>query len=451
MAGINLKNNKSYIISFLLIKYLDYITYDRIFNYLSENYHFKPKIIHSDFEKAIEKAIKSNKYFDDSLIHSRCFFHYGQMVRKKLYESGIFKKKFNRNGYEILSNIEILCFIDMNNIDKFKKIIIDNLKKYDKIDNFIKYLNNYLFKLPHQIYNYSQLIKYFAEKNDLRFINKLYTTNNIVESINSILAFNLPKRVTQNIDFIKSITKILSIESLDIKNSKRKDYKTKALLYLIKEEDLNKNLKWISVDMFKKYLNLIIEKENDNMDEIEIKKLIESYTNILCQEGDDSKKEDTKSSGNKSADSSEEEINKIVNEKNKYINDDLIEEFEEDDINISSDNFDIKDEQKIIDNIISLMDNCKIDNNIDSKELKMKDNKKTNKNVKYKNESEKDKNKEGSSSYECLLNKENSEDINENIGQNWFKKNLKERVSIKKKENKRKNISIKKYKYPKDD
>ena len=279
----------------------------------------------------------------------------------------------------------------------------------------------------------------------------MYTTNNIVESINSILAFNLPKRVTQNIDFIKSITKILSIESLDIKNSKRKDYKTKALLYLIKEEDLNKNLKWISFDMFKKYLNLIIEKENDNMDEIEIKKLIESYTNILCQEGDDSKKEDTKSSGNKSADSSEEEINKIVNEKNKYIHDDLIEEFEEDDINISSDNFDIKDEQKIIDNIISLMDNCKIDNNIDSKELKMKDNKKTNKNVKYKNESEKDKNKEGSSSIECLLNKENSEDINENIGQNWFKKNLKERVAIKKKENKRKNISIKNYKYPKDD
>ena len=44
------------------------------------------------------------------------------------------------------------------------------------------------------------------------------TTNNIVESINAILAFNLPKRITQNIDFIKNITKILSIESLDIKN-----------------------------------------------------------------------------------------------------------------------------------------------------------------------------------------------------------------------------------------
>ena len=37
---------------------------------------------------------------------------------------------------------------------------------YDKKDNFIKYLKNYLFKLPNQIYNYSQIIKYYAEKND---------------------------------------------------------------------------------------------------------------------------------------------------------------------------------------------------------------------------------------------------------------------------------------------
>ena len=66
------------------------------------------------------------------------------------------------------------------------------------------------------------------------------------------------------------------------------------------------------------------------------------------------------------------------------------------------------------------------------------------------NDSEKDKNKEGSQ-IECSLDKENSEDINEDIELNWFKKNLKERVALKKKENKKKNKSIKKYKYPKDD
>ena len=56
--------------------------------------------------------------------------------------------------------------------------------------------------------------------------------------------------------------------------------------------------------LFLKYLNLIITKENDNMNEMEITKLIDTYTNILngnkSQEDDDYKKEDTKSSGNKS-------------------------------------------------------------------------------------------------------------------------------------------------------
>ena len=65
-----------------------------------------------------------------------------------------------------------------------------------------------------------------------------------------MLAFNLPKRVTQNIDFVKSVSKLLSIESLDIKNSKRKDYKTQALIKLIQEKELNKKLKWISFENF---------------------------------------------------------------------------------------------------------------------------------------------------------------------------------------------------------
>lgn len=301
------------------------------------------------------------------------------MVIKKLYENGIFKKKFNKNGNEILSNIELLCFLDINNINKFKNIILDHLKKYYKLENFIKYLNNYLFKLPHQAYNYSQLIKYFEEKNNSNFINKLYTTNNIVESVNAMLAFNLPKRVTQNIDFVKSVSKLLSIESLDIKNSKRKDYKTQALLKLIQEEELNKKLKWISFENFLKYLKLVIKKENHNMNEIEVNKLIENYNNILNDDNysqdDDDKKEDNKISGNKSNISSEEENNNIIIENQNNINENIMEEIEDDDINNSYDNLENKDEQKLIDNIINLIEECNIDNNFNSQGNKKDDNK----------------------------------------------------------------------------
>lgn len=137
------------------------------------------------------------------------------------------------------------------------------------MENFIKYLNNYIFKLSHRVYNYSKLIKYFEEKNNSNFINKLYTTNNIVESVSAIFAFNIPKRATQNIDFVKSVAILLSIESLDIKNSKRKDYKTRALLNLTQEEELNNTLKWISFENIVKYLNLVIKKDNHDMNEIQ--------------------------------------------------------------------------------------------------------------------------------------------------------------------------------------
>ena len=59
---------------FILIKYLDNHYYGSIFNNLRENFNFIPKIIHSDFEGAIAKAISENKYFGKEVFHSRCFF-----------------------------------------------------------------------------------------------------------------------------------------------------------------------------------------------------------------------------------------------------------------------------------------------------------------------------------------------------------------------------------------
>lgn len=93
---------------------------------------FTPNIIHSDFEKAIHAAIKENNQFSKDIIHSRCFFHFSQMIRGKLTKCGLYKKKMNKKAIEIIKNIELLCFIELKNIKKFETIILNKLKNEDK-------------------------------------------------------------------------------------------------------------------------------------------------------------------------------------------------------------------------------------------------------------------------------------------------------------------------------
>ena len=211
IAGITEEDNVKVtkILSFVMIKYLDNVCYDRIFNYLYENFSFKPKIIHTDYEKALQLAISNNKYFKNDIIHSRCFFHFSKMIRGKLQQIGQCKKKLNRYNVEIISNIELLCFINMEKIKEFQKVILEHLKGDKNMTKFIRYLTNYLFKLNPQIYNYSELINYFKSKDNMLYLQNLYTSNNICESINSKLNYYLPKRTTNNYDFIKSIGKVL--------------------------------------------------------------------------------------------------------------------------------------------------------------------------------------------------------------------------------------------------
>ena len=83
------------------------------------------------------------------------------MVKRNLSKTGFFKKKLNSISIEIISNIELLSFPNEENIDEFQKIIIKKLNSFPKLNNFVKYLKNYLFKLSPTIYNYSKFIEYF--------------------------------------------------------------------------------------------------------------------------------------------------------------------------------------------------------------------------------------------------------------------------------------------------
>ena len=80
------------------------------------------------------------------------------------------QKKLNRYNVEIISNIELLCFINMEKIKEFQKIILEHLKSDMNMTKFIRYLTNYLFKLNPQIYNYSELINYFKSKDNMLYL-----------------------------------------------------------------------------------------------------------------------------------------------------------------------------------------------------------------------------------------------------------------------------------------
>ena len=100
------------------------MSYSHIFDYLFQNHGFKPKIIHSDYEASLALAFKDNKNLGDDIIHAQCFFHYSQIVKRNLSKTDFFKKKLNSISIEIISNIELLCFLNAENIDEFQKIII---------------------------------------------------------------------------------------------------------------------------------------------------------------------------------------------------------------------------------------------------------------------------------------------------------------------------------------
>lgn len=49
LAGLPKNQRNSSLICFILIKYLDEISYDRLFDYLNQNYNFKSKFIMTGF------------------------------------------------------------------------------------------------------------------------------------------------------------------------------------------------------------------------------------------------------------------------------------------------------------------------------------------------------------------------------------------------------------------
>lgn len=178
IATVDKINNTTLIIAFIVFKYMDTESYYRIFKYLNENYSFSPKYIHTDYESALEKAIKKSEFFDKNILQIKCFFHFIKSLREKLKKIASNKKGLNAESANILNNLELISFINYDKVNDYKKFIIDTLKKKNKYKEFLKYLKNHWFKRNINDYNYSKFINKF--KNNEGAINKLYFTNNIV-------------------------------------------------------------------------------------------------------------------------------------------------------------------------------------------------------------------------------------------------------------------------------
>ena len=274
LAGLPNNENKPKLICLILMKFLDAISYDKLFNYLCENFNFLPKYIHSDYEKALHLAIKNNKYLKKEVLHIKCLFHFSQMIKRKLFNIGICKKKLNKKAIEILRNIEIICFLEPKNIKKQKEIILEKLDNKEVYIPFIKYLKSYLFKLDYSLYNYYEFINIKNDINNKRCNDKIYLTNNICESINAKINYYLPKKLTSNIDFVNCINKLFINSKFNDSDIIRHDYVTKSLIKLIKDNKLDDHPKWVSYKDYMEVHKAFIKVNSNFINDNEIDKFI---------------------------------------------------------------------------------------------------------------------------------------------------------------------------------
>jgi hypothetical protein len=70
-------------------------------------------------------------------------------------------------------------------------------------------------------------------------MNKLYLTNDIVESIHGKLNYYLPKKITDQHSFLKSLNSIFLNDVINNYTIKRNDYITQSIILLIEKENLN--------------------------------------------------------------------------------------------------------------------------------------------------------------------------------------------------------------------
>ena len=94
-----------------------------------------------------------------------------------------------------------------------------------------------------------------------KYIRQIIQLNILIQK----LIYIYQKKATNNLNFVKSLIKVLINDDLRDKKIIRKDFKTRALLSIIKDFDFNKNMKQISFEEISNYLNYLINNLTDKI------------------------------------------------------------------------------------------------------------------------------------------------------------------------------------------
>ena len=132
------------------------------------------------------------------------------------------------------------------------------------------------------IYDYEELINYkkinflnLNEINDIIYCKKLYLISNICESINIKINYYLPKKSTDNKDFLDTISKVIINNSFNNNNIIRHDYITLAIILMINNLKLNENVRWINYEEYLTFQKMIINANMNDMNDNQRNEYIE--------------------------------------------------------------------------------------------------------------------------------------------------------------------------------
>ena len=239
-------SKNSFIAALILLKYEDYNSFVKIFKYLNEMYNFNPKVIHIDYSNALRKALLTENIFKNTPIIIHCFFHFVQSIVKHMKLYGLIKNKITKYSFEILKNIELLCFISPGYIKSFSKFLKNKLKN-EKETLLYNYIDKQWLSKDPNYYNYFELFnnEYLNEG-----IQHFYSTNNIEESLHNKLSLYIPNKKVTNFNFIISLRNVISNYETLKENITRHDYITKSLIFYCKSIKKN-NYNWLTYEEFK--------------------------------------------------------------------------------------------------------------------------------------------------------------------------------------------------------
>ena len=245
LKGFDFASNSTKLCCLIAIKYEDEKSIFYTLKYLNEYFKFSPKVINIDYSLALYKALRNKNLFNNDCIIIRCFFHFSQALIRKMKQLKIIQKRLSKEGFEILLNIQIICFLKEDLIDDY----LNFLKKNSKEEKLYNYIENYWIKLlGWQSINYYKFIKMIKEEKGLYY---LFITNNIIESFHSKLVKYLPRGPITAKGFINAMTNVLKDNVLQKNSIKRHDYKTKTILcFAEKYNESNIKFKWYNYKEF---------------------------------------------------------------------------------------------------------------------------------------------------------------------------------------------------------